>query len=122
MEKHLIRDFSTLVDWFVDNNLSLHFGEDETKSIFLSPKHRPKSIGQIDISDKDVKINQYSKVTYFVCTLDNCLTGEYMAMQFCTKVTSKLKLLYRKKFLLKDLRRLLCNALTQPHVDYACAA
>ena len=44
-------------------------------------------------------------------------------MQVCSKVTSKLKLLYRKnRFLSKDLRRLLCNALIQPHFDYACAA
>ena len=46
-----------------------------------------------------------------------------MGMQVCTKVTSKLKFLYRKnRFLSKDLRRLLCNALIQPHFDYACAA
>ena len=46
-----------------------------------------------------------------------------MAMQVCTEVTSKLKFLYRKnRFLSKDLRRLLCNALIQPHFDYACAA
>ena len=47
IEKHLNRDFSTLVDWFVDNRLSVHFGEDKTKSILFSPKHRSKSIGQI---------------------------------------------------------------------------
>ena len=35
------------------------------------------------------------------------LTGEAMAMQLCTNITSKLKFLYRKnKFLSKDLRRL----------------
>ena len=46
-----------------------------------------------------------------------------MAMQVCKEVTSKLKFLYRKnRFLSKDLRRLLCNALIQPHFDYACAA
>ena len=46
-----------------------------------------------------------------------------MGMQVGTKVTSKLKFLYRKnRFLSKDLRRLLCNALIQPHFDYACAA
>ena len=55
--------------------------------------------------------------------LDEYLTGESMGMQVCTKVTSKLKFLYRKnRFLSKDLRRLLCNALIQPHFDYACAA
>ena len=121
--EHLNRDFSTLVDWFVDNRLSVHFGEGKTKSILFSPKHRSKSIGQIDISYKDIKIKQYAKVTYLGCVLDECLTGESMTMQVCTKVTSKLKFLYRKnRFLSKDLRRLLCNALIQPHFDYACAA
>ena len=97
IEEHLNKDFSTLVDWFVDNKLSVHFCEDKTKSILFSPKHRSKSIGQIDISYKDIKIKQYSKVTYLGCVLDECLTGESMAMQVCTKVTSKLKFLYRKK-------------------------
>ena len=112
-----------MVDSFVDNRLSVHFGEDKTKSILFSPKHRSKSIGQIDISYKDIKIKQYSKVTYLGCVLDECLTGESMAMQVCTKVTSKLKFLYRKsRFLSKDLRRLLCNTPIQSHFDYTCVA
>ena len=46
-----------------------------------------------------------------------------MAMQVCTKVTSKLKFQYRKKmFLSNKLRRVLYNALIQPHFDYACVA
>ena len=85
-----------MVDWFVDNRLSVHFDEGKTKSILFSPKHRSKPIEQIDISYK-IKIKQYSKVTYLGCVLDECLTGESMAMQVCTKVTSKLKFLYRKK-------------------------
>ena len=64
IEEHLIRDFSTLIDWFVDNKLSLYFVEDKTKSILFSPKHRSRTIGQIDISYKDVKIKQYSTVTF----------------------------------------------------------
>ena len=63
IEEHQNRDFSTLVEWFVDNKLSVDFGGDKTKSILFSPKHKSKSIGQIDISYKDVKIKQYSKVT-----------------------------------------------------------
>ena len=44
-------------------------------------------------------------------------------MQVWAKVTSKLEFLYRKNRLLsKDLRRLLCNAVIQPHFDYAWAA
>ena len=84
VEEHLNQDFSTLADWFIDNKLSVHFGEDKTKSILFSSKHRLKSIGQIDISYKDVKIKQHSKVTYLGCALDECLTVESMAMQACT--------------------------------------
>ena len=96
IKKHLNRHFSTLVDWFVDYRLNVHFGEDKTKSILFSPKDRSKSIGQIDISHKDAKIKQYSRVTYLECVLDECLTGESMVIQVSPKVTSKLKLLYRK--------------------------
>ena len=35
-------------------------------SLFF-PKHRSKSIGQIDISYKDANIKQYSSVTYHGC-------------------------------------------------------
>ena len=86
--EHLNRDFSTLVDWFVDNRLSVHFGEEKRKSILFSPKHGSKSIRQKDISYKDVKTKQYSKVTYLESVLDECLTGESVAIQDLTKVTS----------------------------------
>ena len=38
IEDKLNNDFNTLCDWFVDNKLSIHFGEDKTKSILFSPK------------------------------------------------------------------------------------
>ena len=46
-----------------------------------------------------------------------------MAAKVLNTVHNRLKFLYRKqKFLSLSLRRLLCNALIQPHFDYACAA
>ena len=68
-------DSELLFHWFVVNKLSVHFGENKTKSILFCPKHRSKSIGQIDIFYKDVKIKQYSKKAYLGCVLDECLTG-----------------------------------------------
>ena len=32
-ERQLIRNFSSLYDWIVDYKLSIHFGQDKTKSI-----------------------------------------------------------------------------------------
>ena len=38
--KRLNEDFENLCDWFVDNKLSIHFGEDKTKSILFASKRR----------------------------------------------------------------------------------
>ena len=46
-----------------------------------------------------------------------------MALSVINKINDKPKFLYRKnRFLSPTLRRLLCNALIQPHFDYACSA
>ena len=46
-----------------------------------------------------------------------------MALSVINKINNKLKFLYRKnRFLTPTLRRLLCNALIQPHFNYACSA
>ena len=46
-----------------------------------------------------------------------------MGLHVLNKLNSKLKFLYRKsRFLSLPLRRLLCNALIQPHFDFACTA
>ena len=66
------------------------------------------------------KIKQHSKVTYLGCILDGDLSGESMATKVLSLVKSRLKFLYQKrKFLTLPLRRLLCNALIQPHYHYA---
>ena len=46
MEEHLNRDFSTLVDWFVDNTLSVYFDEGETKSILFSQNIDRNQLGK----------------------------------------------------------------------------
>ena len=45
-DRYLNQDFSTLIDWFIDSKLSIHFGVEKTKSILFSPKHILKTIGQ----------------------------------------------------------------------------
>ena len=65
----------------MDNKLSIHFGEDKTKSILFSTKNRKRKIGTLDIQYGDVKIKQYSKVKYLGCELDENLSGEDMALK-----------------------------------------
>ena len=66
-------------------------------------------------------IKQHSTVTYLGCILDENLSGESMATRMLGKINGKLTFLYRKQNSLDgSLRRLLLNALIQPHFDYAC--
>ena len=50
--------------------------------------------------------------------MDETMSGEAMAPNVIHKINNKLKFLYRKNiFFTPKLRRLLCNALRQPHFD-----
>ena len=121
--RQLNEDFENLCDWFVDNKLSIHFGEDKTKSIPFASKRRAKNIRQLNIKYKDINIKQHSEVTYLGCVLDETMSGEPMALKVINKINDKLKFLYRKnRFLSPELQRMLCNALIQPHFNYACPA
>ena len=123
IELQLNSDFHTLCDWFVDNRLSIHFGEDKTKSIVFGVNRKLKNLRELDIRCGAIKIKQYSQVVYLGCILDSKLSGEAMAIQAIGKISGRLKFLYRKQtFLTPFLKRLLCNALIQPHFDFACLA
>ena len=44
IEKILKKNFSSLCDWFVDNKLSIHFGEEKTKSMLFKQQTQGKKI------------------------------------------------------------------------------
>ena len=123
IEEQLNSDFTSLCEWFIDNKLSVHFGEEKTKSILFGTKRQLKDQRDLNLKYGDIEIKQHCRVTYLGCILDNILSGEHMAAKVLNTVNNRLKFLYRKqKFLSLSLRRLLCNALIQPHFDYACVA
>ena len=123
IKEELTKNFSNICHWFVDNKLSIHLWEDKTKSMLLSTKNRKRKIGTLDIKYGNAKIKQYSKVTYLDCELDKSLSAEAMALKVINTINGRLKFLYRKnRYLTPYLKRLLCNALIQPHFDYACSA
>ena len=53
IEKVFNKKFSSLCEWFIDNKLSIHFGDDKTKRIFFS---RMKSPLKLSISYKDYSL------------------------------------------------------------------
>ena len=123
IETALNKNFNMLCDWFLQNKLSIHFGEDKTKSILFGSKHKIKKSKPLNIQYNDIKIKQYSKVTYLGRIFEETLSGESMAIHIIKKVNSRLRFLYRQnRFLNFPLRRLLCNAMIQPYFGYACNA
>ena len=90
IEYQLIRNFSNICDWFVDKKLSIDFGENKTKSIFLAP------LSKLNISYGSLKIKKYAEVIFLGCMLDESLTVESLALNVVSKVSTCLKLLYQK--------------------------
>ena len=122
IERNLNKNFSDVRDWLVDNKLSNHLGEDKTKCILFDTKYKLIKVSSLDIKYGEIHIKQYHTVTYLGCLLDETLSGESMAVKVINKINSRLKFLYRKnRFLSPPFRRLLCNSLIRPHLDYACS-
>ena len=96
IEKQPLRDFSSLCDWFVDNKLSVHFGQEKTKSILFGTKHKLRNAKTLNIVCNGTAIKQYEKVKYRGCILDQSLSGESMALNVIDKVNSRLKFLHRQ--------------------------
>ena len=71
IKEELTKDLSNICDWFVGKKLNIHVGGDKTKSTFFCSKNRKNKIGPLDFN---VKINQYSKVTYLGCELNKSLS------------------------------------------------
>ena len=86
IEKQLLRNFSSLCDWFVDNKLSAHFGQDKAKSILFGTKHKLRNAKALNMVYDGTEIKQYEKVKYLGCILDQSLSGESMALNVVDKV------------------------------------
>ena len=115
IEDQLNLNLSSLCDRFINNKLSIHLNKDKTKSILCGTKFNIKRAEPLNIIYGNVKIKQYSKVTYQGCILDKFLSGESTAFHVLNKINSRLRFLYRqKRFLNKSLRRQPCKAIIQP--------
>ena len=82
IENVLNKEFSSLCQWFIDNKLSIHFGEDKTKSILFS---KMRGLKEINISFVGHSIKQHKTLEYLGCQLDSILSGEAMASKIPKK-------------------------------------
>ena len=96
--------------WKALKNLGLPSKKSPSTNICLT-----KDSTTIFAENKNIKIKQYSKVTYLGCILDETLSGESMAIHVINKINSRLRFLYRQnRYLSFPLCRLLHNAMIQP--------
>ena len=104
IERNLNTDFSDVCDCFLDNKLSIHFGEDKAKCIPFGIKHGLNKVSSLDI--------KYGKtVTYLGCLLDETLSGESMALK--TKlIVGSYFYIEKTGSCLRLFRRLLCKSLS----------
>ena len=89
IEKQLKVDFFIICDWFVDNQLSIHFGEDKTKSILFPSKFKTKNIKKFNIKYGDMQMKQHSKIKYLGCLMDQAMSGEAMALNVIHQINDK---------------------------------
>ena len=64
----------------MDNKLSIHSGEDKTKSIPFTSKRRSKNARPVNIKYNHINIKQHSQATSLRCVLDETVSGEPMAL------------------------------------------
>ena len=64
IENVLNKEFANVCDWFIDNKLSIHFGEDKTKCILFS---RDKNLPKLNITYNNNRTKQYGMVEYLGC-------------------------------------------------------
>ena len=82
-----------------------------------------KSPPKLNISYRDYSLKQLHTVEYLGCYLDSNVNGEPMGCRVLKKINTKLNFLWRQSnYLNYSSRRLLCNALIQPHFDYGCTS
>ena len=95
----LSNDLKSCHDWLVDNKLSLHLGK--TECILFSTKRKIKLDNNFKVFYNSTQIKQVKNVSYLGLSLDDTLSGESIITNIIKKASSRLKFLYRYKFILK---------------------
>ena len=93
IEKQLIIDFWSWRHWFFDNKLSIHFGQDKTKSILFSSKHKLGNAKSLINVYNGIEIKQHGNAKYLGCILHESLSSKSMALNVIDKASSRLKFL-----------------------------
>ena len=123
IEKILNKEHSSLYEWFIDNKLSIHFGDDKIKTIFFLEEKPHQNISyhktyQKNIPKQHIVRRLLSKTAKFSdATLILILTESQWPVQFFKRLTKQNVFWKQSNYFNYSSIRFLCNALVQPHFD-----
>lgn len=110
---------ASLSVWLSENKLSLHLGK--TECILFGSVHKINKTTELNILCNNVKLSSTTSIKYLGALIDQHLSGNQMYESVIKKISSTLRFFYRnKRYLCKDVRKMLVNSLIQPRFDYAC--
>ena len=103
--------------WLVENKLSLHVGK--TECILFGTSRRLKRVGTFHVTCDGMAVNRVTSVKYLGVILDQHFKFTDHVTQMINKCAGRIGFLYRNSSSLDQrCRRVLCNSLIQPYLDY----
>ena len=119
--RDLSLDLESCNNWLINNKLSLHVGK--TELILFGSRKQLKQASNFHVSYNGYEIQPVSSLKYLVVLIDQHLSGHAMVASIIMKATGRLKFLYRHSlYFNQKLRKTLCSALLQCHLDYCCTS
>ena len=103
IELKLKTALETISDWLVDNKLSIHLGK--TESILFVSKRKLSNCDNLKVSCNGVNIEAKTSVRYFGASIDNCMSGDSVALSIIQKASCRLKFLYNMQSFLIAMSR-----------------
>ena len=103
---------SDVWDWFVDNKLSVYFGEDKAKCIHFS---RDKNLPELNIYNNN-RIKQYRMVEYLGCYLDANIGQKsisFIGPSIWNKLSNNLKVLNTTTSFTHNYKKLVLQSLSE---------
>ena len=94
----------------------------KTECIIFASKRKLRKINIFSVECYGHTIKVQRSVKYLGLTLDDQLTAEATVNYIVLKVNGRLKFLYRQCNFLEELRKSICLALIQCHIDHACSS
>ena len=114
-------DLESCSQWVSEKKLSVYVRK--TKCILFGSQRNLNQVKKFKIEYNGFTIMGKQTVKYLGVILDQTLSGEQMTKSVLSKITKKLKFMYRYHHCLKTTaRKNLCSALLQGHFDYCCAS